>query len=177
MQTFPSSIALQSPPQEPNSHPGAGFGTRRIREPYSKRPSQLAEHDTPAGSLVTVPEPLIVTVSCCIFSAKIAPTRGLPDPPTVNAQLSGSVPGQAPPFHLTKSHPASGIARKCTVVPFGKLYVQSGRQLIPAGVLSIRPLPVTPAWTKPAGAAHAATATAATAAHAATTIRPLTRSR
>ena len=94
----------------------------------------------PAGTLVTVPDPLpvVATLSDAALPLNIAVTVVA----LVSVTVHVPVPVHPPPLHPTNVDPPDGAAVSVTTVPELYASVQSAPQLIPAGVLVTVPVPV-----------------------------------
>jgi len=96
----------------------------------------------PAGVLVTMPDPVPFKFTLKTGSelrVKLATTEAL----AVKVRLQAPVPLQAPDHPAKMEFPA-GLAVRVTWVPEAKRPLQVGAQLIPAGTLVTRPVPVPP---------------------------------
>jgi hypothetical protein len=67
----------------------------------------------PVGALVTVPEPVFVTVSVAVAAVKVALTVVL----AFSVTTQGFAVPQPPPVHPLNTHPAAGVAVSVTAVP------------------------------------------------------------
>ena len=108
--------------------------------PWSKATAQVLPQLIPAGELVTVPEPdlLTVTVNCGGGATlKVAVTDVAP----LTVGLQAPVPEQAP-LQPANTMPLSGVAVRLTLVPEAKLSEQVAPQLIRPGVPVTVPVPV-----------------------------------
>src|SRR6266516_2544452 len=140
--TLPSAQS-GSPLQLTNLAPGAGVAVSVTTVPCGKLPVQVSPHSIPAGSLVTVPEPVPsrVTVSAT-KTWNVAVQASSAFRVTVPSAQSGS------PLQPAKTEPGAGIAVKLTTAPNGNRAEQLAPQSSPAGSLVTVPLPV-PAFVTP----------------------------
>ena len=93
----------------------------------------------PAGLLLTVPGPCVLTLSV-YKAANIAFTLTDPAPATLHAL----VPLHHPPDHPLKADPDAGVAVRVTVAPLGKVAEHRVPQFMPVGLLAMVPAPVPP---------------------------------
>src|SRR5262245_28842018 len=92
----------------------------------------------PAGVLVTVPDPDVVTVSRYDATLKLAVTAA----PLFVAIVHGAVPAQPPPVQPSNVEPAAAAPVSVTRVPEANVAEQVLPQLIPAGELVTVPAPL-----------------------------------
>jgi hypothetical protein len=130
-------VPVQAPLQPVKPKPVAGNAVRVTVVPPVKEAEQVAPHEMPAGELVTVPEPSLVTVSAKDGRAKVAVTSRAALIVTVQVL----VPVQAP-LKPVKIDPAVGEAVRVTTVPLANGAEQVAPQETPAGELVTVPLPL-----------------------------------
>jgi hypothetical protein len=138
--TLHASVPEQAPLQPANWKPWSGVAVRATAVPLSKEALQVAPQSIPAGELVTLPLPPLVTVRANWpgeVLAKLAVTLFAAS--TVTVQVA--VPEQAP-LHPVNWYPLSGVAVRVTGVPLLKGALQVLPQSMPAGELVILPLPL-----------------------------------
>ena len=131
-------VPEQPPPLQPvKVNPAAGVAVKVTAVPVVKEVEQVAPQEIPAGELVTVPLPALVTVSAKDDCMKVAVTEVAAF--IVTEQVP--VPEQPPPLQPVKVDPAAGMAVNVTAVPLGKAAEQVAPQERPAGVLVTVPVP------------------------------------
>ena len=128
---------VQAPLNPEKVAPDRGLGVKLTLVPLLNVAVQVEGQLIPAGLLVTVPEPVTVTVKVTGCAVNVADTDWL--------LLSVSVheaPLHAPP-NPVNPEPAPAVAVSVTDVPDAKLAVHVEGQLIPLGLLVTVPGPVT----------------------------------
>ncbi len=136
--TVQAPLPLQAPPQPPKVEPPVAVAVSATELPLAKFPLHVAPQLIPAGLLVTVPFPVLVTVRSALGAAvNCAVTVWFPFITTTQAP----VPLQAPPQPV-KVDPPVGVAVSATVLPVGKFAMHPSPQLIPLGILVTVPVPV-----------------------------------
>lgn len=135
-----AAVPAQAPSQPAKVEPVAGVAVSVTVAPEAKFAVQSALQAIPAGLLVMVPVPVLLTVSAKVptwLVSKVAVTALAAFMVTVQVP----VPVQAP-LQPAKLEPAAAVALRVTLVFSVKLEVQVLPQLIPAGVLLMAPPPV-----------------------------------
>jgi hypothetical protein len=131
-------MPVQAPLNPEKVDPAAGVADKVTLVPSLKFAAQVLGQSIPAGLLVTLPLPEADTVNWAGFTAtNVAETAWLPESSSVHAG-----PLQAP-LKPPNVKPDAAVAVNVTDVPDAKLAVQAAGQLIPAGLLTTLPLPVT----------------------------------
>jgi hypothetical protein len=92
----------------------------------------------PAGVLLTVPLPALLTVRLTVFESLNVAVTTVED---VRVSVQAPVPVQPPPLQPANVEPAAGFAVSVTVVPLAKDPEQFMPQLISSGALTTVPLP------------------------------------
>src|SRR5438552_1401910 len=134
-------VPEQPPPLQPEKvEPAAGAAVKVTEVPLANAAAQVAPQAMPAGALVTVPLPVLLTVSVKDCRAKVAVTACAAFTVTVQAP----VPEQPPPLQPEKVEPAAGAAVKVTAVPLANPAAQVVPQAMAAaaGVLVTVPVPL-----------------------------------
>ena len=98
-------------------------------------PAQFLNFWPLAGVAVTVPLPLLATVSTGRVKLAVTMRAAL-----VGIVQVGALPVQAPP-QPAKVEPVVGVAVRVTLAPLAKLATQAAPQLMPAGLLATVPRP------------------------------------
>ena len=134
-------VPVQSPLQPLNDEPADADCVSVTAVPCANVVLQVPGQLIPAGVLVTVPEPDVVTDTVtCGAVANVAVTRGA-DAPIV--KLHVPVPVQSP-LHPVNTEPAAGVAVKATAVPETMGALVHVPEVTPAvEVQLIEPVPVT----------------------------------
>jgi hypothetical protein len=132
-------VPLHAPLQPAKIEFAAGVAVRVIDVPLLNAALQVVPQLMPAGLLETVPLPVPERVRANTGElANVAET--------LMFELSVTVqvldPLHAPP-QFTNADPGFAVAVSVTAVPAGKLPLQVGPQLMPLGLLTTAPLPVT----------------------------------
>ena len=130
-------VPVQAPLQPEKKKPVPGAAVRVTTAPLVNEAEHVAPQEIPAGELVTVPVPALVTVSAKDGNAKVAVTARTALIVTVQVL----VPVQAP-LQPVKIDPAAGAAVSVTTVPVVKEVEQVAPQEMPAGALVTVPLPL-----------------------------------
>jgi len=131
-------MPVHAPLKPEKVDPTAAVADNVTLVPSLKFAAQVLGQSIPAGLLVTVPLPDTETVTWAgLTAAKVAETDWLPESSSVQAE-----PLHAPP-KPPKLKPEPAVAVNVTDVPEAKLALQVEGQLIPAGLLTTLPLPVT----------------------------------
>lgn len=136
-------VPEHAPDQPPNVLPEVGAAVRVTLWPAVKEAEQVAPQLMPDGLLVTVPLPVLVTVSTYV---------GCDDKPNVAVTLLAAsivtlqvpVPLQPPPLQPVNVLPEPGLAVKVTPAPAVKDSEQSVGQLMPVPVTVPLPSPAVP---------------------------------
>src|ERR687885_594763 len=139
MLTWQGPVPVQSPLQPEKIEPASAVAPRVTVVPSVKSAEQARPQEIPAGSLLTVPEPVpsLVTVSVLVIRVNRAVTLRAWSMVT----RQGPVPVQSPP-RPSKVECAPGEACRLTSVPFTNWAEQLLPQSIPAGSLVTVPEPV-----------------------------------
>jgi hypothetical protein len=137
--TLHGAVPLQAPLQPAKVEFAAGVAVRVIDVPLLNAALQVVPQLMPAGLLETVPLPVPERVRANTGElANVAET--------LMFELSVTVqvldPLHAPP-QFTNADPGFAVAVSVTAVPAGKLPLQVVPQLMPLGLLTTAPLPVT----------------------------------
>jgi hypothetical protein len=130
-------VPVQAPPQLRKLKPAPGVAVRVTCVPPVKEAEQVVPHETPAGELVIVPVPTLVTLSANDGRVKVAVTARAALMVTVQVP----VPLQLPPQPL-KMDPAAGVAVRVTTVPLLNAAEQVVPHAMPAGELLTVPPPL-----------------------------------
>ncbi len=131
-------VPEQPPPLQPvKVEPAAGAAVKVTAVPLAYVAEQVAPHEIPAGALVTVPEPVLLTVSVKVGTAKVAVTVVA----ALSVTVQVPVPEQPPPLQPLNVDPAAGAAVKVTAVPLANAAEQVAPHEIPAGALVTVPVP------------------------------------
>ena len=134
-------VPEQPPPLHPlKLEPVAAFGVRVTAVPRGKLAVHVPGQLIPAGLLVTVPEPAMVTARLAFTAVNVAVTAWL----ELRVTAHVPVPEHPPPLQMVKTEFAFGVAVSVTIVLGVKLaeQVPTPGQLIPAGLLVTVPPPV-----------------------------------
>lgn len=130
-------MPVQGPLKPEKLYPGLGAALRLTPVPGAKLAVQAPGQLIPEGVLVTVPLPAITTVTRTLAVVKVADTDW----------LFASTSWQEAPLHAplkpAKLKPDPAAAVRTTEVPWAKLAAQVDGQLIPGGLLTIVPVPIT----------------------------------
>jgi hypothetical protein len=114
-QVFPEA-PLHAPPQLPKTKPAAGTAVRVTLLPVANAALQVPPQLIPAGALVTVPFPVLVTVRTAVEGAALNVAATFRLAFIVTAQVVPDVPLHAPPQPANVAAPV-GVAVKVTTVP------------------------------------------------------------
>src|SRR4030095_7946049 len=130
-------VPLQTPLQPAKVEPAAGAAGKVTTVPPENEAKHVAPQEIPAGVLVTVPVPDLVTVRVNVCCAKVAVTERA----ALIVMVQVPVPVQAP-LQAVKVEPAAAAAVRLTMVPFVNEAEHVAPQEIPAGVLVTVPVPM-----------------------------------
>jgi hypothetical protein len=117
--------------------PAVGVAANVTAVPLVNACEQVAPQEMPAGALVTLPAPDVVTLSVKDDCTKLAVTEVAALTLTVHVP----VPEQPPPLQPVNMEPAVGVAAKVTALPLVNACEQVAPQEMPAGALVTLPLP------------------------------------
>jgi hypothetical protein len=131
-------VPEQAPDQPVKVYPLEGTAVRVTPVPYENVVEQVPGQEMPAGELVTVPPPVILTVSGSV-EANVAVTLLA----AFIVSVQPPVPEQAPD-QPEKPYPLEGAAVRVTPVPYENAAEQVPGQEMPEGELVTVPLPLTP---------------------------------
>lgn len=137
-------VPLQAPPQPVNAEPEAGFAARLTTVLAEKPEEQVVPQIIPAGTLVTVPEPVPAWLTDNVYCGA---KRAITAVSAVNATVHVPSPAQAAPLQPAKADPGPGVAESTTEVPTLREAEHVLPQLMPAGELVTVPEPVPPSVT------------------------------
>jgi len=131
-------LPVQDPDHDPSPKPVLADAVSVTAVPCGKFAEHVPGQLMPAGLLLTVPEPVTATVSCCNVAdwVKLAVIVAA----AVTVITHAPVPLQAPPQPVNVK-PAAGVSVSVTWVFCANVAVQVEGQLIPAGVLVTVPVP------------------------------------
>jgi hypothetical protein len=138
MLTWQVPVPVQAPLQPVKAASLPALAVSVTTAPEAKLALHVLPQSMPGGTLVTVPLPLLVTLSRKLAGSKVAVTLRGAD--IVRLQVDDE-PLQAP-LQPAKTEPGSATADSATSVPEAKLSLQSGPQSMPAGTLVTVPLPL-----------------------------------
>lgn len=131
-------MPVHAPLNPEKLYPAAGVADKATVVPSLKLVEQAVGQSIPVGLLVMVPLPDTETVSWAGPKAEnVTETAWLLESRSLHTE-----PLHAPP-KPPKLEPEPAVAVNVTDVPEGKLALQAEGQLIPAGLLTTVPLPVT----------------------------------
>ncbi len=131
-------MPVHAPLNPEKLYPAAGVVDNVTLVPSLKFDAQVVGQSIPAGLLVTVPLPTTETVNWAgPMAANVAETALLLESSSLHAE-----PLHAP-LKPPKLKPDPAVAVNVADAPEAKLWVQTEGQLIPAGLLTTVPLPVT----------------------------------
>src|SRR4029453_3900304 len=132
-------VPEQPPPLQPMKvEPAAGAAVKVTVVPLVNAAAHVVPQEMPAGGLLTVPAPVLLTVSVEVCTAKVAVTVVA----ALSVTVQVPVPEHPPPLQPVKVEPAAGVAVKVTAVPLAYAAEHVAPQEIPAGLLVIVPVPV-----------------------------------
>jgi hypothetical protein len=132
---------VQSPLQESKELPVVAASVNVTELFWGKFAVQVPGQLIPPGLLVTLPGPLMATVSAMGLELKVAVTEAV----AFTVMLHVAVLPLHDPPQDANVYPAAGVAVSVTAVPWLKVAVQVVGQLMPAGALTTVPEPeVTP---------------------------------
>jgi hypothetical protein len=132
-------VPVQALLQPAKVEPVAGISVKVTLVPLGKFALQVPGQLIPVGALVTVPDPLPITVT---DSGKVAVLLkvAVTDWAALIVTVQLPVPVQAP-LHPAKVEPVAGVSVRVTLAPLAKLALQVPGQVMPGGVLKTVPLP------------------------------------
>jgi hypothetical protein len=137
--TVHAPVPVHAPLQPVKIAPAPGVAVSVTTVPLLNNAEQVAPQLTPAGALVTVPDPAParLTVSAKDCTPKFAVT----DAAAVIVTVHGPVPEHPPPVQPVNVAPAAGVAVSVMAVPLVSDIEHVAPQLMPAGALVTVPDP------------------------------------